>query len=731
MKTNGLLARATVSWVSILLCSCLWAQPLELPELSGEIVLDGLSDEAAWQAIAPLPLTMYQPVFGGSPSENTEIRVAYDDRYLYASARFYDANPDSIHVHSLYRDQSVNDDLFYLIVDTFNDKENALGFWTTPAGIRGDFALSEDGARVNEHWDTFWTAEAVQNEQGWFAEMRIPFSSLGFDRRSDLVTFGLISYRFIDRKNEILHFPGYSQNHQPDKVSLAKEVTLKGISTEKPIYITPYVLAGEHKNVAGDHQTHQNTNEREIGLDIKYNLSNNMTLDATINTDFAQVEADDEVVNLSRYSVFFPEKRRFFQERSSIFDFGTGGIYSNDRMFYSRRIGLQDGGVVPILGGVRLVGRKGPWDLGAFDMQTDDHNGAPSENFGVLRLRRQEINENSYLGGMVNRRAQNGGGRNLAYGIDGIFKMFNQEYLSVRWAQTRDSEVENSDFWEKSSASIIWERRTRIGWNYEGSIAYAGSDYQPDMGYVRRHDFTEYSWRLHYDTYTEQSPRLKKYSLFQFLGSASFRNADQSLESGWAEWGTDCVWKSGAYVWADLEVYGDDLTEPLALPEDAEVPVGDYVAYRFEGGMQTPPGKLFKLNVYWSLGDFFDGTNQTIGLTPTWSLNKHLRLSVDYNLNSVRFPSRDQGFDAHVAKLRLESAANRHFSVNSFVQYNSITEELTPNLRFRYNFREGTDLWLVYNEGFDLDRDHSAPFSPSSLSRSMMLKFTMTLATSL
>ncbi|MFC1564739.1 DUF5916 domain-containing protein [candidate division KSB1 bacterium] len=708
-------------------------EPLKLHRINGKVTLDGISSEPAWDNIDPLPLTMYQPVFEGAATEKTEIRVAYDENYLYASGRFYDSDPADIHTHSLYRDRTNNDDTFCIVLDTFNDKENALCFWTNPAGIRGDKAISNDGIDMNYDWNTFWEVRSVITDEGWFSEMRIPFSSLGFNKESDVVTIGLITFRYIDRKNEILIYPGISPDWINQTPSQAKETVLENIQSQNPVYITPYILGGVGNNsIINADKTGFRLDkeyEKDLGLDVKYNVTNNLTLDATVNTDFAQIEADDEQVNLTRFSLFFPEKRRFFQERSGIFSFNTSGIYSRDRLFHSRRIGLHDGQGVRILGGLRIVGRNGPWDIGAFSMQTEKIRDLPSENFSVARLRRQIFNENSYAGGIITSRIGDDGSYNYAYGLDGIFRVINNEYLTVRWAQTAEDDIIRDrpfNFTDASSFLVQWERRTRIDWNYKFSVTRAGKDFIPEMGYTTRKDYTEYEWWFQYDPYASDESPLRKYSPMQLLGGIATRNSDGSVESAWAEWGTDCHWKNGAFIFADAEIWYEDLDIPLNFPDNTIIPVGKYKYYRFEGGFRTPPGKLMNTRLVLMAGQFFDGTMHSVWIEPVWSISKHLNLNASYSIKMGRFHNRSQEFNAHLAQLRIEGALNRQLSLNGFIQYNSVTDQLTPNIRFRYNHSEGNDLWLVYNEVFNTDRERLVPALPRTDNRAVMMKYTYT-----
>ena len=405
-----------VAWIITGFAVALFSQPpapndqlFRLPRITEEIHLDGKLDESVWKRIAPLPLTMNSPTFGGTPTERTEIRIAYDDNYLYASGAFYDSDPSGVRANNLIRDGvNFSDDRFALILDTFNDNENALGFLVNPAGARADFTVYNDGESnrgppLNFSWNTFWDAAVTRTDEGWFVEVRIPFTSLRFQDHDGRVIMGLIAWRAIARKNEVLTFPAIPTKFRwgTYKPSIAQDVVLEGVYSRKPIYISPYVLGGIEQtpelNANETAYTIQQKLTRNVGLDVKYGLTSNLTMDLTLNTDFAQVEADDERVNLTRFSLFFPEKRPFFQERAAVFDFNTG---QQSRVFYSRRIGLGPGGeLIPIYGGIRLIGRIGRWDMGFLNMQTAPYDAAdlPSENFGVLRFRRQVLNSNSTL----------------------------------------------------------------------------------------------------------------------------------------------------------------------------------------------------------------------------------------------------------------------------------------------------------------------------------------------
>ena len=703
---------------------------LQLTYLTESIQIDGLSDEPGWQQIEPLPVIMYKPTYRGEPTEKTEIRVAYDRDYLYCSARCYDTNPSKVRVNSLYRDRSSKDDKFGIILDTFNDKESALSFWTTPAGVRGDEAIFNDGKSDNKNWNTYWDVTTVLNEEGWFVEMRIPFSSLSFQDENGRVVMGLIAYRNIARKNERVVFPDLSPERGIDTPSRAHPVVLDHIYSQKPVYFTPYVAGGLGQtptlNDAGASYHLKNELARNAGVDIKYNVTSNLTLDTTLNPDFAQAEADEQQVNLSRFSLFFPEKRQFFQERSGIFSFNFLG---RARLFHSRRIGIQDRKQIPIIGGARLVGRIGDWDLGFLDMQTARKGDIPRENFGVLRMRRQVLNPYSYAGIMLTNRVDEEGNYNFAYGLDSIWRIFGKEYLTLKWGQTFENQVTQegaSDFLDTAMFLVELTRRTDVGFDYELIAARSGKDFSPGIGYTRREDFTHLQWGARYDWLMGKGIAIRQISPLQFAGFVVHRNEDGSVESAQLDYKTDLEWKSGVAVSLDFQMDYEDLTKAEDFPKDTVIPAGNYTFLKAEGGFETPSGNLFRTDFEWAFGSFFDGWRLDLGVKSTWNVSPHLEISSEYEVNVVRFPERNQGFNAHLVRIRTRAALNTQVSLNGFVQYNSASDRFSTNIRFRYNFREGNDLWLVYNENLNTYRDDEIPRQLLTRGRTVLLKYTNT-----
>ncbi len=706
---------------------------LTLPRLQGDLELDGVSNEPAWQEITPLPLVMHLPVYGKTPTERTEIRIAYDDDYLYLSGRCYDADPSGIQGNSMTRDVwSASDDQLTLVLDTFNDNENAVVFITTPAGKRVDFTVINDaverGARATDQsWNTFWDVAVIRNHEGWFAEMRIPFSSLRFQNQNGKVVMGLTAWRWIARKAEFDIFPAIPPNWSEAyiKPSVAGEVALENVIPRNPVYVTPYALSGVNQafGLNGRQTGYRriDTGSYEAGMDLKYNLTSNLNLDVSINTDFAQVEADDQQINLTRFSLFFPEKRQFFLERSGIFDFNTGGA---TRLFYSRRIGLSEQGQpIRIYGGARLVGRIGDWDVGFLDMQTAKQGALPSENAGVFRARRRVFNDFSYAGGMMTSRIDATGKYNLAYGLDGVFRVFAKDYLYLNWAQTFEEAVVFRPI-DGALLRLLWERNANVGVGYNATLIRSGEHFDPALGFKTRDDFTSLGGQVSYGWIPSESSSFQV-QRFTLDNTAVFHNVDGKAESAelGLTWNGDT--KSGAFYIAGARLNYESLPTAFSVSSTAQVPAGDYTFYSLNASYRLW-GKLLRGSVSASAGSFYDGSKLSFDVSPQWSVSRYFQWAGFYQFNRVRFPTRGQSFDGHVLRLRATASFNTSLSINSFVQWNSAINAVTLNLRWRYNFSEGNDFYLVYNEALNTSRDRVAPALPLTSSRAIMAKYTYT-----
>jgi hypothetical protein len=502
---------------------------------------------------------------------------------------------------------------------------------------------------------------------------------------------------------------------------MTERMALVGAEGGRPLHLVPYLLAGGERTLQldDDAAAYQPVDSRttEAGLDLRYRLTSNLTVDLTANPDFAQVEADEQEVNLTRFSLFFPERRRFFQERSSAFDFSLGG---SDRLFHSRRIGLVDGAPVRIRGGGRIVGRVGEWDVAALNMQTAASSLAPGENFGVVRLRRGVVNPESYAGGMLTTRIGEGGARNVVYGLDANLRIVDQDYLTLNWAQTMGAEAPG--VLEGAFARARWERRGTEGFGYAFDLSRAGEAFDPGVGFLLRSDYTRFGERLYYGWRPGEGSRIFRHTV-ALLGTAYRRNADASIETAdaGAEWAT--LTRTGHTLTLGATASHEDLPAAFQLAPEIEIPEGSYrfVGARTSYGMPNTWPVRVTANI--GGGTFFDGRRLSLALAPAWRQSRHLELGGRYTFDRVDFPARDARLDAHVARVRAEVMASTSLSALTFVQYNSAAAGVTANLRVRYNPREGRDLYIVYNHGLHTDRHRLQPFLPRTDRATLLVKY--------
>ncbi len=716
-----------------------------IQNMQGDFRFDGQVDDACWERIQPLSMTMHTPVFGNQPTEKSEVMVCYDNEYVYVGARLFDSDASAMLVTSKKRDElSPSNESFTILFDSFNDNENALAFVTTPSGLRTDFTVYNDAISespmnepINDSWNTFWDVKTTQNNQGWFLEMRIPLSSLRFRENNGKVVMGMSCSRHIAHKNEVSIFPAIPPNWGSNsylRPSKAQKVTFAGIESKKPFYITPYALAGIQQDyILNEQGTSFDPTNKPIlsaGLDSKYGITNNLTLDLTINTDFAQVEADDEQINLTRFSLFFPEKRTFFQERSSIFNYEFEG---SSNLFYSRTIGLNEGEKVPILAGTRLTGMAGKWDIGFMDMQTgavasssDSSVSLPSENFGVIRLRRQLLNPSSYMGGIFTSRLGMDGSYNLTYGIDGIFKLFKNDYVNFKLAQSMMTGNQNNPLSDDPSRIYLnWKRYNDKGLGYNFTYTRSGKDFDPGMGFQQRSDYSYYDGSIQYGWLPGENSPLMNHK-FALNAEGYTLNPDQSLESSNIQLEYQFFMKSGFNGMVGVNNIFENVIEPFNISSDVEVLAGQYRFNQFETHLNSPYSKSVRLGLDAELGGFYDGQLLSIELEPEWNIGSVLFLAAAWEYNRVVFSDRNQSLNSNIVRLKAQFTVTTKLSFSAFIQYNDIDNGIITNLRIRYNPREGNDFYLVFNEGRNTYRDIEDPRLPAFNARSLLLKYTYT-----
>ncbi len=707
-----------------------------IPRIPEEITLDGIIDEPAWKQAKELHLIQTQPNFGELPSEKTEVFVGYTENYFYAACKCYDRQKPL--AASYRRDYTGADtDWFEIILDTYNDNENVTVYATSPTGSRTDATVSNDAigdSPLDLGWNNFWDVEVTQNETGWFVEMRIPVSSLRFQKKEGQVIMGMTVLRIMARHNEYASYPPIPPNWPLSfmKASQAQDIMFQELNPNKLLRISPYVLAGfGQENLLNKTQNNYDLSTDytyDAGLDVKYGLTSNLTLDLTVNTDFAQVEADNQQVNITRFPLFFPEKREFFLQRASNFAFTFGGF---NRLFYSRRIGLREGERVPILGGARLVGRQGPWDIGFLVMQTGrgetiSGDELASENLSVLRLRRQVINPFSYVGGIITSRIGANGDYNMAYGLDGIFRLFGNDYFSIKWAQTFDDSFTN-EFASLDSArlQLQWERRTYSGIIYNFQYDRAGENYKPELGFEFRENYYRLGNNIGYGWIPGQNSVLQRYHI-SAEGEAYFSNFDGSVQTISFGPVAEFFFNSGHSIMIGGRHITEDVIQPFFLSKDVIIPAEKYSFQQGRFIYRMPASWPFRSSVELISGGYFNGYLNSLGFNPVWNASSKLRIEGNYEYNDITFSEEETHFISHIGRVKLELTPNTKLSFMAFIQYNSVAEGLAGNVRMRYTPRDGNDFYLVYNENLNTNPRNYLPVLPLSQNRAVIVKYTHT-----
>ncbi|HLN21596.1 MAG TPA: DUF5916 domain-containing protein [Bacteroidales bacterium] len=720
-----------------------------LSRTESPVDFDGIPDEALWSAVEPFKMIMHSPSFGKEPSEITDVRMVYDSRYLYVGARLYYKDVKNIRSASFKRDYSgLGGDLFGFILDTYNDNENGVVFFTTPDGLRFDASVTRDAMPprpdqlpLNLSWNAFWDVKTKRDNEGWTVEFRIPLSSLRFQEINGEVRMGLIIRRWIPSNNEIDVFPAIPPEwgeYSTMKPSVAGDIVLRNVTPARPVQIAPYAMTGyaRNNNLNNEKTEYQNREKKtlEAGADLKFGLSSNMILDLTLNTDFAQVESDDEKINLTRMALYYPEKRLFFLERASIFDFNSGGT---NNLFYSRRIGLSDGSAEPIriYGGAKLTGRVDKWEMGILDMQTgplysSSNNNRelinPSENFGVARIRKQVINGNSYIGAIMTSRIGTDGSYNIAYGLDGIFRIRQNDYLTLMWSQTFEDSVSNSSALDPARFYALLEHRSKVGLGYDFGYSQSGIHYNPGVGFESIQDVINIRSSVSYGWMPgDKSPVYSHGPEFRLRYNRYI--VDGSLMTMNPTFGWNLVTKNRWTADLSLVFNDENLKERMVIIRNKiSVDPGRYRFVNLKASVVTPQSKSFFSSFETEAGRYFNGNRFSIRAEPTWNVSRHFEFGGAYNFDYLDFSSRNITVFNHIYGIRALYMFSTRLSANAFIQQNSADHKIVSNIRIRYNPSEGNDLYVMFDEGRNTALDRETPTLPVYSRRAFMVKYTYT-----
>lgn len=667
------------------------------------IKLDGLLDEAAWQqAGVGSGFTQREPSPGQPATEDTEIRVVYTDNALYIGIRALASEPNAVLAEEMQRDGALfRDDSVLVLLDTFNDNRNAYFFEVNPNGAFTDALVTDEGRDFNVQWDAVWRAVGQRTPEGWSAEMEIPFSTLRFDPNQD--TWGLQVRRLIRHKSEEVFWAALPLEANLFRISLAGELTgIRGPEPGLNLRLKPFAVgsASNFRTPAG----RASDDDLEAGLDIKWGLTRTTTLDLTYNTDFAEVEVDDQQVNLTRFSLFFPEKRDFFLENSGIFEFGFNPPGTPLlKPFFSRRIGVSPfGTVVPIEWGARLTGRQGPWSYGLLDAQTDQYDlGAPfgeqpEDNWGVMRIKRN-VGRRSNVGMIFTNRDQDGGIGNQVFGLDANFNPNRYTNFSgfVTRSATDLSFVGQQDIndWA-GGARAVWQGPV-FGAAFDA--VQIGEDFDPQSGFLLRSNIRRYVPQLSYQPRPKTRGPIRNY-IFGLTGDliTDLDNVQQTVEYSANLFGVRLQSEDQFVLFADHVT--DRLPGPFTISPGVVIPAGEYTFSDVGINFGTNNSRRVGLDGFVLAGDYYGGDRLSSAVTLGWRANRYLRSDTTWVYNDIDLPG--GAFTTNIIRQRLGLSFSPTLFTNTYIQYNEAADLLSLNLRFNWLYRPGADLFIVFNQNW-------------------------------
>lgn len=692
-------------------------------EVLTQVVLDGSLDDEVWRTAVPTgEFVQAEPNEGAPATEPTVVRVAFDREALYIGVYCYDSDAAALTVNDIRKDFAIGEqDSFEVLLDTFGDRRNGFVFITNPEGAKSDAQIANEGRDVNPGWDAVWRVVTKRQGDGWSAEIWIPFKTLRFTAGAS-PEWGVNFGRRIRRKNEVAYWSPVPRAYSIYRSSLAGNLLgLPSLIQSRNLRVRPFVVA-DSTSATGRAFPDRGV---ELGVDVKYGVTPALTLDLTINPDFAQVEADEQQVNLTRFSLFYPEKREFFVENSGIFYFGD--IPRNTRqplrfrppeedllLFFSRRVGLTDAGEqIPVLGGARLTGRVGGFGLGLISMQTDAALSTPSTNYSVLRARRDVFGTSDVGGIIMNRQSTVSGDYNRVIGGDMNFRFF--KYLS--W----NSFVAKSETPSLTGRQLAW--KTSLGWEndlqrYQYSILNIDDSFRADIGYVRRTGV-----RKHFaDVGLRPRPAwLQKLGFREFHPHAHFTRytdmANTSITRN-DHWGASLLFKRGGFVEYAVNPLMDTLARSFPIRPNVTIPEGRYQWTEHQVTLETDNSRMFSIATTLVRGGFWDGSQNSQRAAVVVKPSHRMRFDVGVQRNDVTLRTPDTAFKTILMTARTAYSFSTNLFLDSLFQYNTDLRQFNTNVRFHWIHRPLSDLYLVYNEQQLTDRPDLAP------GRAVILKYT-------
>ena len=684
------------------------------------IMLDGRLDEEVWTR-APIAGDFYQklPDNGAPATERTDVRFLYDNDNLYIGVTCYDSEPEKLLIKDLKEDFDFGTtDLIQIFIDSLHDRRSGFTFVVNPAGARRDSQVSLTGG-ANMDWDGVWDAKVSMGQDGtWSIEFAIPFKTMRFSS-AEVQEWGVNVSRKIMHRNEESNWAPVPIRFSGNQADMAG--TLRGLENLSPgrnLKIKPFVIGIGAQTGTG---TARRTNwDRDAGFDLKYSLTPSMTLDATYRTDFAQVEADQQQVNLTRFNLFFPEKRDFFLENSGNFAFGAGNRNFNNTSsnlvpFFSRRIGLSSTGTqIPIVAGGRVSGQMLGNDVGLLVMKTEDvgpvasSTFVPSNTYLVGRYKRNFMRQ-SWIGAITtNRESTLSNDYNRVYGPDVHLQFFQR--LEI------DAYALRSDTPGRSGRNNA--RQFLAAWRDDDLTVSAEHNavqpnFNPEVGFVRRNDMSQYSGDLSWRPRIENSDTIRNLIFSSALDY--FENGDGVMETRMQEGTVGVQFENNGSLQFTTNQTFDRLIRPFNIRPGVVLPVGDYEYRRYTASINTGNNRKVGVSGNTSWGEFWSGHNRSYTAEFDIRPNYHLNLDLSYSRNQVTLPQGD--FTTGLVGARILYGFSPRAFLNAFLQYNRDTHQISSNLRFNFTHRPLSDIYVVYNDRRDTN-------SGDVLERAVILKVT-------
>lgn len=679
----------------------------------GAITVDGKLDEDDWARATPVSdFTQTGPIEFGEPSFKTQMRVLTSPEYVYVGFRCFDDEPELINARVKAPDAGTDgDDWIFLVLDTNGDKRSGYFFRLTAAGGKTE-GLIDNGSSIGNNWDGIWEGRVHIDEQGWTAEFAIPAKTIAFDVENQ--PWGINASRWIGRKNELIRWRNARRNGDTTQVARAGELT--GITeldpglglTIKPFYVGQVDITDE--DIRGD-----------VGLDVFYRLDNDDTLALTYNTDFAETEVDDRIVNLTRFPTFFPEQRDFFLEDAGVF--GFGGINQSPLPFFSRRIGIVNGEQRDILAGARLTGREGDLRYGLLNVQMQEDDELGEKNLSVVRLQ-QNVGEESAIGMMLTNGDPTRRGNNTLIGVDSRWRHTDDAtqttYEALAWAQVTRTDATGVDDDNSDTTAVGGNFNFNASrWNGRVFFARIGENYDPALGFVQRRGRYELSSNASRVFLFDDNPNIysfrvsSRHNVFWLLDgevdSADVTVLEADLES-----------QSRDEIELALLYNHENIETPFEIIDGVTIPTGRYDSTGVRLQASTAFNRDWRLNGSVTERVFYTGSRTDYRIFGSIKPTPGLEATAEYILNDIRLDEGD--FAVRIARSRVSWQLTPELSFSSTLQWDNQSDELGLNARMRWEYRPGQELFVVYNEGFDVEDDS---FRSQRQDVSVKLGFTM------